>query len=809
MARQIVFTSRAAKPSPTYSQAMSVAVAAALGVCLLAGVPLEAQSTNVGSVNVGSASASPTAVTFTLDAAGTVGSIAVLTQGAMGLDFTDAGTGTCKAATAYNAGDTCTVNVTFKPKHPGWRYGAAELLDSAGNLLAMAYLQGTGIGPQATFANTTTGAYLASAQTILASGFIACCGTAVDASDNVFVNDVGNSAVKEIVAAGGYTTVKNLGSEIYEPQGVAVDGAGNVFVTDLGRNTTEVKEILAVGGYTTVKILSSGYSQLAGIAVDGGGNLFVADIGDQSFNKSAVYEILAAGGYTTVKTLGSGFKGAWGLAVDGNGNVFVGDFFHSAVKEIMAAGGYTTVKTLGGDFRGPAGVAVDGSGNVFVLYESNNLGYGPDAVKEIPASCIAGANNSTCVLSLGTGYNQAGGLAVDGSGNIFLDEQGVNPVVKLDYADPPSLTFAKPEGGTTSPQVVTVSNNGNADLTFPVPATGNNPSFTGAGFTMDAATTCPQLDSGSTAATLTAGASCNYAVDFLPVAVGTYTGALTLTDNSLNASPDVSQTIPLTGTLFGPPSAESVSPSSGFGITQQFSFVASSPNGAGSLSAVYMLFNTKLSQSNACYLAYYVAQNQLSLASDSANYSTSGRPGAAGTLSNSQCSVDLSATTVTASGDTLTVAPAITFKSGFTAGIKIYMQVLNIPGMFTGWKKMGSWMVGSVADGPPSAVSVSPSSGFGTTQQFSFVNTKLSQLNGCYLAYYLPQNQLSLAADISNPSTSTLGRPGATGTLSNSQCSVDLSATTVTASGNTLTVAPAITFKSGFTAGVNISTCRS
>ncbi len=184
-------------------KALRAAGAAALAVCLLAALPLVAQSTNVGSVNVGSASASPTAVTLTLDTAGTVGSIAVLTRGAPDLDFTNAGGGTCKVDTAYTAGETCTVNVTFKPKHPGWRYGAAELLDGSGNLLAMAYLQGTGGGPQATFANTTSGVYLPSAQSTLGSGFNFPAGVAVDGSGNVFVADTSNSAVKEIVAVNG------------------------------------------------------------------------------------------------------------------------------------------------------------------------------------------------------------------------------------------------------------------------------------------------------------------------------------------------------------------------------------------------------------------------------------------------------------------------------------------------------------------------------------------------------------------------------------------------------------------------------
>ncbi len=268
-----------------------------------------------------------------------------------------------------------------------------------------------------------------------------------------------------------------------------------------------------------------------------------------------------------------------------------------------------------------------------------------------------------------------------------------------------------------------------------------------------------------------------------------------------------------------PPSAESVSPSSGFGTTQQFSFVASSPNGAGNLAIVKMLFNTTLYRVNGCYLTYLAAGNQLSLLTDDGTTSTSGQPGATVILSNSQCSVDLSATTVTALGNTLTVAPTITFKSGFKAGIQTYMYVADFVGMNTAWKTIGWWMVGSLAEQPPSVVSVSPSSGYGTTQQFSFVasspngagnlavvkvlfNTALQWPNSCDLGYIAAGNQFLLLSDGADQWIT--GQPGTTGTLSNAQCSVDLSATTVTASGNTLTIAPTITFKSGFEAGKHI-----
>ena len=106
---------------------------------------------NFGAVNVGSTSATPIPMVFTFDTAGTLGSKAVLTEGATGQDFVDAGTGTCAAGTAYTAGQACTINVNFKPQYPGARYGTAELLNSSGSVIATGSVQGTGVGPQVSF----------------------------------------------------------------------------------------------------------------------------------------------------------------------------------------------------------------------------------------------------------------------------------------------------------------------------------------------------------------------------------------------------------------------------------------------------------------------------------------------------------------------------------------------------------------------------------------------------------------------------------------------------------------------------------
>jgi hypothetical protein len=131
---------------------------------------------------------------------------------------------------------------------------------------------------------------------------------------------------------------------------------------------------------------------------------------------------------------------------------------------------------------------------------------------------------------------------------------GDTAVVELHYADPPPLSFASTHVGmlsSDSPKTVTVSNDGNAALTFPVPTTGDNPSLASS-FLLNSASTCEQTSSSSSAAySLAAGESCTLAIDFEPVASGSITGGAVLTDNSLNVA-GAMQTIPLSGTGAGP-----------------------------------------------------------------------------------------------------------------------------------------------------------------------------------------------------------------------------------------------------------------
>jgi sugar lactone lactonase YvrE len=363
-------------------------------------------------------------------------------------------------------------------------------------------------------------AHFSGAQVTLAyTGFDSYGQVAVDTSGNVFFVDALAGAVKEIVAAGGYATVKPLGGGFIAPQGVAVDVSGNVFVADAGNyGGAAVKKIPPnCVASSCVITLGSGFSfyQPTAVAVDGSGNVFVADL------IGTVYEIPATG---SVKTLGDGFSTPQGVAVDGSGNVFVAETGYSAVREIPV--GCTTsgcVKTLGGGFSYPQGVAVDGSGNVFVADTLNN------AIKEIPANCAT----SSCVKSLGTGFESPFGLAVDGSGNVYA-QGGFSPsLVKLETG---TVDFGTLAVGKTSAAIslTFTFDSGGSILILPTSQTQAEFSNTGAG-------------SCATGTYYSTGQTCMVTAAFTPASAGLRTGKIYI----LSSTSQIIATASLQGTGTG------------------------------------------------------------------------------------------------------------------------------------------------------------------------------------------------------------------------------------------------------------------
>jgi len=491
-----------------------------------------------GQVNVGSTSSLTIPIFFTFDTAGSPGNWEVFTQGTTMLDFTDAVPGSCDTNTVYNAGDNCTVNVTFKPTAPGLRKGAVALLDKNGNLLATGYVQGTGVGPRANF--------MPGKESTVVGSLGLTAGVAVGGSGFVIVADWGKNEVVELTDIEGNPSSFPLGSGFNGPSGVAIDGSGNIFVADYYNNAVE--EIVRADG--TVKTVGSGFSGPYAVAVDGSGNVFVADAGNH-----AVKEILIASGYAATITLSSDFSEPLGVAVDGGGNVFVADSPVNSVYEIVAVNGSIpanpNINSLGSGFSSPASVAVDANGNVIVADAGNN------EVKEMVA--VNGSIPSSPVINiLGSSFNGPIGVALDAHGNVFVADSNNGRIAELDFADPPSLEFVPAAVGSISsdsPQTVTLQNGGNNWLSSVQPGV-----IIPADFKLVA--TSGEVPNCTENFSLAEGESCDLGIEFEPLSVGNpLSETMVLTDNSLNAG-STTQSISLTGIGQGPSSIISPVPGS-------------------------------------------------------------------------------------------------------------------------------------------------------------------------------------------------------------------------------------------------------
>jgi len=256
--------------------------------------------------------------------------------------------------------------------------------------------------------------------------------------------------------------------------------------------------------------------------------------------------------------------------------------------------------------------------------------------------------------------------------------------------------------------------------------------------------------------------------------------------------------------------AVSVTPASGSGITQTFSLQVSDTAGATDLTSVSLLVNSTLSAIAGCEVDYARAQNSLSLLTDSGGQPSGTLTPGSGSAQNSQCILNGAASTVSTSGNTLTLNLALTFQSAYSGAKNLYMEAVSPSGRAP-WQQMGTWTV--AASGQALSVSVTPVSGSGTSQTFMLqasdssgatnltsvsllVNSTLSAIGGCEVDYDPALNTLSLLTDSGGQPSGTL-TPGS-GSAQNSQCILNAAASSVSTSGNTLTLNLALTFQAAF-----------
>jgi trimeric autotransporter adhesin len=293
-------------------------------------------------------------------------------------------------------------------------------------------------------------------------------GVLVDTSSNLYIADQNDDAVREIANGSsniatafgiildtGYSGDGNPATRasLYTPSGTAADAAGNVYIADTLNNAVRVvNNQKAAITIAKVSIPAGAIATIAGTGQSCSGSL--VSCGD--------------GGPASAAQLAD----PTGVALDAAGNIYIADSLDSVIRKVNAQSGIINTVAGNGQFGyagddglatqakldAPFGVSLDRQGNIYIAdgnplningIFSNNIirvvNTQATAITvagiSIPSgdiNTVAGTALATCTPSTNTcgdggpatqaSFTEPTGLAVDGSGNIYIADFGDNRV---------------------------------------------------------------------------------------------------------------------------------------------------------------------------------------------------------------------------------------------------------------------------------------------------------------------------------------------------------------------------------------------
>lgn len=263
-----------------------------------------------------------------------------------------------------------------------------------------------------------------------------------------------------------------------------------------------------------------------------------------------------------------------------------------------------------------------------------------------------------------------------------------------------------------------------------------------------------------------------------------------------------------------PPSASSqtVSPSSGTGLSPILTFTATSANSYAYISELDVWINSTPSGVGGCRLLVDAFTKGATFLNDDGS-SVQGTLGQSAPLSNGMCSIDMASATLVSSGNNRVLTLPVTFTQAFAGTRNQYFRVTEKSGNTTGWVQAGTWIVQAVS-GTPSAGAVAPTSGQGLSQIFTvtasdtagaadlaslqlLINNSATPANACAVSYVRAQNVFQLLDDTGTGIAGSV-TPGQATTASNSQCSISGTGSSVQIVGPVMTMVVSVYFNPTF-----------
>ncbi|NEW06962.1 hypothetical protein GK047_13205 [Paenibacillus sp. SYP-B3998] len=295
-------------------------------------------------------------------------------------------------------------------------------------------------------------------------------GVAVDRIGNVYVADTSNHRIQKLdISTGAWSEWKKSGGgpgsglgEFNNPRGVAVDSRGNVYVAD-GWNDRIQKLDISTGVWSEWKNSGSGsgnglgeFNKPSSVAVDSIGNVYVGDTNNHRIQKLTV----STGVWSEWKKSSGGagkglgeFDNPFAVALDSSDNIYVAEYNNHRIQKLnVSTGIWSEWKKSGGgagsglgEFNHPKGVAIDGSGNVYVGDTSNHR------IQKLNVSTVVWSEwvYQGAVVGAGLGeFNGPSGVAVDSDRNVYVADYENHRIQKLTVSTGVWTEWKKSGGGS-------------------------------------------------------------------------------------------------------------------------------------------------------------------------------------------------------------------------------------------------------------------------------------------------------------------------------------------------------------------------
>jgi streptogramin lyase len=189
-------------------------------------------------------------------------------------------------------------------------------------------------------------------------------------------------------------TAANTGTNFvagYNSHGVAVDASNNVYVNN---NDNTLTKITAAGVSSSI---TSGLGN-GDVVIDAAGNIYTANASD-----GVITKVTPAGVTNTTWASVSGMP--FGLGIDAAGNLYTANWGAGTISKITPAGVVTQTWATAG--TRPNSIAIDAAGNVYCTNESSNT-----VTKVTPAGVATAAWATTNARPMGITIDASGNLYV-------------------------------------------------------------------------------------------------------------------------------------------------------------------------------------------------------------------------------------------------------------------------------------------------------------------------------------------------------------------------------------------------------------